>query len=189
MTLSSTHGLDASTALEFVQALQIATDIFRTTTIVSLYQAGELIYKHFDKVCVIYEGKMAYFGPGDRARQYFIDMGYVSHHQLAPVYSFSIFRYKPVNRQTTADFLVVVTDPNGRITRPGALRPPQTASEFVKYFKNSDLGHLNRGEVQDYISTFVGKEDHAKAYKNSAREEGAKLSRKGRYVLCICSKT
>lgn len=75
---SSTRGLDASTALEFVQALRIATDTFRTTTIVSLYQAGEPLYKHFDKVCVIYEGKMAYLGPADQARQYFMDMGYAS---------------------------------------------------------------------------------------------------------------
>jgi ATP-binding cassette subfamily G (WHITE) protein 2 (SNQ2) len=38
---SSTRGLDASTALEFVQALRIGTDIARITMIVSNYQAGE----------------------------------------------------------------------------------------------------------------------------------------------------
>lgn len=48
--LSSTRGLDASTALEFVRALRIATDIAKMTTIVSLYQAGESLYKVFDKV-------------------------------------------------------------------------------------------------------------------------------------------
>jgi len=67
--------LDASTALEFVQALRIATDTFHLTTIVSIYQAGEQLYDHFDKVCLIHEGKMAYFGPAVEARQYFIDMG------------------------------------------------------------------------------------------------------------------
>lgn len=79
----------ASTALEFVQALRIATDVARLSTLVSIYQAGESLYELFDKVCVIYEGKMAYFGPANRARQYFIDMG-----------------FEPANRQTTADFLV-----------------------------------------------------------------------------------
>lgn len=79
----------ASTALEFVQALRIATDIARMTTIVSIYQAGESLYSLFDKVCVIYEGRMVYFGSANTARQYFIDMG-----------------YEPANRQTTADFLV-----------------------------------------------------------------------------------
>ena len=75
--------------MEFVQALRIATDVARMSTLVSIYQAGESLYELFDKVCVIYEGKMAYFGPANRARQYFIDMG-----------------FEPANRQTTADFLV-----------------------------------------------------------------------------------
>ena len=50
---SSTRGLDASTALEFVRALRIATDIAKMTTIVSLYQAGESLYRVFDKVSLI----------------------------------------------------------------------------------------------------------------------------------------
>jgi len=75
---SSTRGLDSSTALEFVRALRIATDTFRLTSVLCLYQAGESLYRHFDKVCVLYEGQMAYFGPADQARQYFIDMGQVS---------------------------------------------------------------------------------------------------------------
>ena len=49
----------------------------RLGTVVSIYQAGESLFEHFDKVCVIYEGRMAYFGPADKAKQYFIDMGYV----------------------------------------------------------------------------------------------------------------
>ena len=87
---SSTRGLDSSTALEFVRALRIATDIVHLSTVVSIYQAGEQLYELFDKVCVIYEGRMAYYGPANRARQYFIDLG-----------------YEPAHRQTTADFLVM----------------------------------------------------------------------------------
>ena len=79
----------ASTALEFVQALRVATDLTNMTTIVSIYQAGESLYQLFDKTCVIYEGKMVYFGPADCARQYFIDLG-----------------FEPAHGQTTADFLV-----------------------------------------------------------------------------------
>ncbi len=66
-----------------------------------------------------------------------------------------ILQYEPVERQTTADFLVAVPDPNGRIPRPGAVRLPQTASEFAEYFTNSVLGPLNRGSAQDYFSDFV----------------------------------
>ena len=93
LTLTSLH-CSSSTALEFVQALRIATDIARQSTIFAIYQAGEQLYEHFDKVCLIYEGKQVYFGPANQARQYFIDMG-----------------YEPANRQTTADFLVAGEHP------------------------------------------------------------------------------
>lgn len=58
----------ALTALEFVQALRIAINIARQSTIVAIYQAGESLYQHFDKVCVIYEGRQVFFGPADKAR-------------------------------------------------------------------------------------------------------------------------
>ncbi|KAF8877242.1 pleiotropic drug resistance ABC transporter [Gymnopilus junonius] len=129
---NSTRGLDASTALEFVRALRIATDSFESATLVSIYQAGESLYQYFDKVCIIYEGRMAYFGAADQAKQYFIDMG-----------------YEPANRQTTADFLVAVTDPNARIL-------PRTAAEFAEYFLKSERKGKRR-ELSDYLDQFVGK--------------------------------
>jgi ATP-binding cassette subfamily G (WHITE) protein 2 (SNQ2) len=101
---NSTRGLDASTALEFVRALRIATDVARLTTIVSIYQVSEQLYELFDKVCVIYEGQMVYMGSAREARQYFIDMGYA-----------------PANRQTTADFLVA-----GTVYTAAPLRTPLT---------------------------------------------------------------
>ena len=86
---NSTRGLDSSTALEFGRALRVATDLAQITTIVSIYQASENLYELFDKVCVIGEGRMYYYGRADAARAYFEAMGYM-----------------PVPRQTTADFLV-----------------------------------------------------------------------------------
>jgi len=86
---SSTRGLDSSTAFDFVHALRRVTDEAHVSTLVSIYQAAESLYQHFDKVCVIYEGRMVYFGDADKARQYFIDLG-----------------FEPAHRQTTPDFLV-----------------------------------------------------------------------------------
>jgi ATP-binding cassette subfamily G (WHITE) protein 2 (SNQ2) len=57
--------------------------------------------------------------------------------------------YQPVNRQTTADFLVAVTDPNGRTVR-GDVDPqgvPRTASDFEKYFRESEAGRVRRLRV------------------------------------------
>ncbi|TFK38227.1 pleiotropic drug resistance ABC transporter [Crucibulum laeve] len=166
---NSTRGLDASTALEFGRALRIGTDLDRTTTIVSIYQAGESLYQLFDKVCVIYEGKMVYFGPADRAKDYFLNMG-----------------YEPANRQTTPDFLVAVTDPNGRIPRAGFNNLPRTADEFANYFKKSPLGEANRNEIRAYKDAHVGSEEKAHAYRESAWAERAHHSnKKSPYTISI----
>ncbi|KAI0767296.1 pleiotropic drug resistance ABC transporter [Fomes fomentarius] len=167
---NSTRGLDASTALEFVQALRIATDIGRQSTMVAIYQAGEQLYQHFDKVCVIYEGRQVYFGPADKARQYFIDMG-----------------YEPANRQTTADFLVAVTDPNGRIVRQGyENRVPRTAAEFVEYFRKSEIARATYEDIEAYRAEFVGKPERESHYKQSVKDEHARhSSKKSPYIVSV----
>ncbi|OSX63435.1 hypothetical protein POSPLADRAFT_1074039 [Postia placenta MAD-698-R-SB12] len=157
---NSTRGLDASTALEFVRALRLATDIGRSSTIVSIYQAGESLYTLFDKVCVIYEGKMAYFGPADRAREYFINLG-----------------FEPANRQTTADFVVAVTDPNGRIVREGyEARAPRTADEFAQRFLESEMGARNRADIEAYKEESARTPEKALEYRESHRAEHAKTT-------------
>ncbi|KAF8624325.1 hypothetical protein AX17_007154 [Amanita inopinata Kibby_2008] len=162
---NSTRGLDASTALEYVRALRIATDIVRHTTIVSIYQAGEQLYETFDKVCLIYDGRMIYFGPANKARQYFIDMGYM-----------------PANRQTTADFLVAVTDPLGRIPDKdydASVRGPlpQTAAEFEAYYRHSDTGKWNHDDLGAYKRDFVYHRERAEYYKESVVAEHARHAR------------
>ncbi|KAE9393362.1 hypothetical protein BT96DRAFT_924054 [Gymnopus androsaceus JB14] len=168
---NSTRGLDSSTALEFGRALRIATDIDRLTTVVSIYQAGESLYNLFDKVCVIYEGRMAYFGPADQARQYFINLG-----------------YEPANRQTTPDFLVSVTDPFGRIPRQVVANRPRTAEEFATRFKQNSLGTVNREDMADYkkIAVLGEKSEKADAYRSSAGMEKARHTRtKSPYLTSI----
>lgn len=90
---NSTRGLDASTALDYAKSLRIMTNIYKTTTFVSLYQASENIYKQFDKVMVIDSGRQVFFGPASEARAYFEGLG---------------FKEKP--RQTTPDYLTGCTD-------------------------------------------------------------------------------
>jgi ATP-binding cassette, subfamily G (WHITE), member 2, SNQ2 len=166
---SSTRGLDASTALEFVRALRIGTEIGRRSTIVSIYQAGESLYELFDKVCVVYEGRMAYYGSAQDARQYFIDMG-----------------YEPANRQTTADFLLAVTDPKGRTARTDVKSIPRTAAEFEKHFQLSPLGQANKEDMESFRKEFVGDPDRSQAYKESAREEHAShVGDKSPYTISI----
>lgn len=74
---NSTRGLDASTALEYVQSLRSLTNMAHVSTAVALYQAGESLYDLFDKVLLIDEGRCMYYGPTDTAAGYFEDLGFV----------------------------------------------------------------------------------------------------------------
>lgn len=131
---NSTRGLDASTALDYAKSLRIMTDISNRTTIVTLYQAGEGIYELCDKVLVIEAGKMIYQGPATEARPYFESLG-----------------FKCPDRQTTADFLTSVADPNERQFQDGKeASTPKTPEELEATFRNSDIYKRTLADVDDY---------------------------------------
>ncbi|KAL7268661.1 hypothetical protein RUND412_008706 [Rhizina undulata] len=118
---NSTRGLDASTSLEFAQALRAATNLAKNVAVVAIYQAGENLTQLFDKVTVLYLGRQIFFGSLLDANSYFQEMGF----------------YRGP-RQTTADFLTAITDPNGREVREGwENRVPRTPVEFVQRWKES----------------------------------------------------
>lgn len=132
---NSTRGLDASTALDFAKSLRILTNIYKTTTFVSLYQASENIYKQFDKVLVIDNGRQVFFGPTDQARAFFEGLG---------------FREKP--RQTTPDYLTGCTDPFEREFREGrsAENVPSTPQALVEAFEKSSFSKQLDDDMQAY---------------------------------------
>lgn len=104
---------------------------------------------------------MAYFGPANRARQHFMDLGFV-----------------PAPRQTTADFLMSITDPTARVAREGA-NAPRTADDFASRFLNSDMGKLNRADIKHYKSESVDDPELAAAYEQSFQDEKANHTRRG----------
>jgi ABC-type multidrug transport system ATPase subunit len=109
------------------------TDIFKLTTFVSLYQAGEGIYDQFDKVLLIDEGRQVYFGPAKEARNYMLSLG---------------FRNLP--RQTTADYLTGCTDPNERAFAEGRSESdvPSTPDQLAQAFQQSKYWSLMVAERQ-----------------------------------------
>lgn len=132
---NTTRGLDASTALDYAKSLRIMTNIYKTTTFVSLYQASENIYRQFDKVMVIDGGRQVFLGPIKEARAYFEGLG---------------FKAKP--RQTTPDYLTGCTDPFEReyaIGRTEADSPRDTDS-LAKAFEESKFAIELTGEMTEY---------------------------------------
>lgn len=153
---NSTRGLDASTALDYAKSLRIMTDVSGRTTLVTLYQVGQSIYDLMDKVLVIDEGRMIYQGRASAAKQYFIDLGF----------------HCP-DRQTTADFLVSVTDPIEREFREGfEVQAPKTAEEFERAFKSSDAYRAVVADVDDYEKRLEQtKFAEAEEFKKSVKEQ------------------
>jgi ATP-binding cassette subfamily G (WHITE) protein 2 (SNQ2) len=132
---NSTRGLDASTAVDYARSLRVLTNIYKTTTFVSLYQASENIYKCFDKVLVIDSGRQVYFGPAQSARAYFEGLGFLE---------------KP--RQTTPDYLTGCTDPFEREFRPGMSEKdvPSTPEALAEAFNKSETAAQLATEMAEY---------------------------------------
>ena len=129
-----TKGLDASTALEYVQSLRSLTNMAHISTSVALYQAGESLYDLFDKVVLIDEGKCLYYGPTEDAAAYFENLGF----------------QRPA-RWTTADFLTSGTDEHEREIMPGYEdRIPRFAEQFEEAYHASEVYRSNCMDIEDF---------------------------------------
>lgn len=131
---NSTKGLDASTALEYVQSLRALTNMAHISTAVALYQAGEALWDCFDKVILLKEGCCAYFGPTDEAAKYFKDLGFVQ-----------------PERWITSDFLTSTTEEHQRHVKEGwEDRVPRSAEQFGEAFRKSERYQRNLEEIKEF---------------------------------------
>ncbi|KAK5938051.1 ATP-binding cassette transporter snq2 [Knufia obscura] len=162
---NSTRGLDASTASDYAKSLRIMTNIYKTTTFVSLYQASETIYRQFDKVMVIDSGRQVFFGPAQQARAYFEGIGFA-----------------PKPRQTTPDYLTGCTDefereyatgrsPENAPSTPGGLVEAFNASKYASSLENEMNDYRNEVEKQKHIH-----EDFQLAHKEAKRKHTSSKS-------------
>ncbi|ODV97096.1 hypothetical protein PACTADRAFT_48852 [Pachysolen tannophilus NRRL Y-2460] len=164
---NATRGLDASTALEYSQAIRTSTNLSKISSFVTIYQAGENIYEKFDKVTVLYQGRQVYFGPATDAKSYFENMG-----------------FECPARQSTAEFLTAVTDPIGRFPKPGfENKVPKTAAEFEEYWLNSNEYHQLMRDIQDKRAK-VSPDETKEAFVKSKQQEKMKYQRStSRYTI------
>ncbi|KAL5049175.1 hypothetical protein BDW71DRAFT_217786 [Aspergillus fruticulosus] len=118
-----TRGLDSKTAAEFARMIRREADENGKTMVCTTYQAGNDIYDKFDKVLVLAEGLVTYYGPRSQARRYFEDLGFVFP--------------KGAN---VADFLTSVTVLTERIVAPGMEeKVPNTPQEFETRYRASSI--------------------------------------------------
>ncbi|KAI1334283.1 ABC-2 type transporter-domain-containing protein [Xylariaceae sp. FL0016] len=149
---NSSKGLDASTAVEYVQSLRALTNMAKVSTAVSLYQAGESLYDLVDKVLLIDQGQCLYYGPSDHAKQYFLDLG-----------------FDCPERWTTADFLTSVTDSHERTIRPGwEDRVPRSAEDFSAVYRKSDAYQRNLQDIAEYEAVL---EEEKRAHPDTGKKQ------------------
>ncbi|CCD25961.2 ATP-binding cassette transporter SNQ2 NDAI_0G01850 [Naumovozyma dairenensis CBS 421] len=176
---NATRGLDASTALEYTEAIRLMTNLLGSTAFVTIYQASENIYSLFDKVSLLYNGRQIYYGPVTEAKEYFDRMGY----ECPP-------------RQVTAEFLTALTDPNGlHQIKPGYERKiPRSAKEFEDYWLASPEYAQLRKDIAEYKNS-IDTDKTREIYNKSMAEEKSKGTRKKSYYtisywdqILLCTK-
>ncbi|KAK1237420.1 hypothetical protein MKX08_003045 [Trichoderma sp. CBMAI-0020] len=151
---NSTRGLDASTALEWLKAIRAMTDVLGLNTIVTLYQAGNGIYDHFDKVLVLDDGKQIFYGPQREAVPFMEGLGFM--------------RDPGSNR---ADFLTGVTVPT-ELVAPGYENTfPRTADEILAAYDQSLIKRSMLDECQSYPVSEEAAENTAVFIEMVAREK------------------
>lgn len=102
------------------------------TIMATMYQAGNGIYDEFDKILVLAEGLVTYYGPRALARGYFEDMGFV-----CP---------KGAN---IADFLTSVTVVTERTVAPGMEeKVPNSPAEFEARYRQSAIYSQMMDDIQ-----------------------------------------
>lgn len=161
-----TRGLDSKTALEFAATLRDGADRNGKTIVTTTYQAGNGIYDKFDKVLVLAEGRVIYYGPRVAAKTYFEELGFV-----CP---------KGAN---IADFLTSVTVMTERVVAPGLEgKVPATEEEFETAYKNSAICR-RMAQISTSPETLQGETEELKAA--SKREKKERRIAGGRSVYTV----
>ncbi|KAK4701336.1 hypothetical protein P7C70_g4898, partial [Phenoliferia sp. Uapishka_3] len=130
------RGLDSAVALHFLRILKELARSTGQTSIVSIYQGSQEVFDTcFDRVTVIYDGKMVFCGHTEDAAPFFIEQGW----------------YKKA-RQTVPDFLTACTSISERRVREDYHGPPvpETPEQMSDYFRKSPMFAKLQNEIANY---------------------------------------
>ncbi|KAL8278573.1 hypothetical protein RQP46_009065 [Phenoliferia psychrophenolica] len=152
---NATRGLDANTALAYAQVMRDLANVSKTSIAISLYQAGNRIYDCFDKVTVIAEGELLYYGPRSEAQSYFEGLG---------------FEYSP--GANVADYLTGVTVVSERKIRQGMEgQIPRTMLEFTERYRSSEIAQRMQQELDAHLANTAELEAETKALQTVVQNE------------------
>ncbi len=153
----------------YVKALRALTNLTKGSTFVSLYQASDSLYRLFDKVLLIDQGQMVYFGPVEDAVPYFTEeVGY---------------KFNP--RQTATDFLASCTDPLARQPREGFEgKVPTTTEELKRAWEKSGARKRSLEALQGFKARRV-RPSGIDAIEDSGEHERSAMKKGGETKYAI----
>ena len=129
------------------------TNVLGIASIMTLYQAGNEIYKLFDKVLILEGGKEIYYGPLMEARPFMEALGFICR-----------------DGSNVADYLTGVTVPTERLVRPKCLNTyPLNGNLIQAEYEKSPIYAEAKTEYA-YPSTDVAKE-RTKLFKQAVAAE------------------
>lgn len=164
---NATRGLDAATALEFIRALKTSAAILDATPLIAIYQCSQDAYDLFDNTIVLYEGYQIFFGKASKAKEFFVNMG-----------------FECPQRQTTADFLTSLTNPEERVVRPGfENKVPRTAVEFSQYWRNSPEYTALTTKIDSYFKEVESGSVREEYHNSHVARQSNHLSGKSPYTV------
>lgn len=110
---------------------------------------------------MLYDGRQIYFGRAERAKKFFVDMGF----------------YCP-DRQTTADFLTSLTNPVERRVREGFEGlVPQSPDEFAARWNASDDRRELLGQIEAHQAEFPLQGEQLQKFSDSRAAEKSRSAR------------
>lgn len=144
-------GLDAATTLSITRSMRMFTEQAHGSVLVSMQAPGAETYNIFDNLCLLNEGKVAYFGPRKDAESYLLSLGF----------------HRPSHR-SVPDFVSTIFDETLRHEYVPAIqsapKPPETAEEFSEAFQKSEYAWKMKETIAE-----INQQPHAELPEGSER--------------------
>uniref|UniRef100_A0A8C2XBG7 ATP-binding cassette, sub-family G (WHITE), member 2a n=1 Tax=Cyclopterus lumpus TaxID=8103 RepID=A0A8C2XBG7_CYCLU len=142
-----TTGLDASTANSVLLLLKRMADSGRTI-ILSIHQPRYSIYRLFDSLTLLVNGKQVYHGPAQTALEYFSDIGYTCEPHNNP----ADFFLDIINGDSTA---VALNSVNKEGENSVTMSRQGIEDKLVEEYRSSSSFKLTKAELGSYKSSIV----------------------------------
>jgi ABC-type multidrug transport system ATPase subunit len=116
-----TTGLDSFTSMEVMSAVRNMTNMNQAVTLCTIHQPSTELFELFDRLLLLANGRLLYFGPTSGAIDYFMSCPWGFDYQVT---------------SNPADFIISIATESK--TKSGSL------SELLDYYKTTDLYESNK---------------------------------------------